>query len=119
MSDSQLTITPTSQNWQYGYDAATHETKKCKCLLAFLFIILFLVVGFLLVNNNNCQCQLQLDMINERMEAHNLHVDNAIHLLEYQIKQLKEMLNINIKNLETEMYLLAKTKYTIKYNAYL
>lgn len=35
---------------------------------------------------------MQLDMINERMQAHNLQVDNAIHLLEYQIQQTKEMM---------------------------
>jgi hypothetical protein len=59
----------------------------------------------------------QLDMINKWMQAHNLLVDTAIHLLEYQILQTKEMMNINIKNLEIGMDSLSKTKYTIKYRA--
>lgn len=106
MTDSQLIATPIGENWQYGYEAAMRENKKYIYLLAFGFIIIFLFCVFLLIKNseNNCQCQAQLDMINERMQAHNLHVDNAIHLLEYQIQQMKKMLNINIKNLETGIH---------------
>jgi capsular polysaccharide biosynthesis protein len=103
-------------------EAAIRENKKWIRILAIGFVSLLLCCGFLLINNsyyNNCQCKVQLDMINERMQAHNLQVDNAIHLLEYQILQTKEMMNINIKNLEIGMDLLpvSKTKYTIKYKA--
>ncbi|GET51379.1 uncharacterized protein OCT59_025784 [Rhizophagus irregularis] len=89
-SDSQVTATSTGENWCYRYEAAIREIKKYIHLLAIGFIMILLVFcGFLLINNsydNNCQCQVQLDMINERMQAHNLHVDDAIHLLEYQIQ---------------------------------
>lgn len=89
------------------------STAKCPYihLLAIGFTNLLLFYRFLLINNsydNNYQCQVQLDMINKQMQAHNLYVNNAIHLLEYQ-----KIININIKNLETEMDLLFKTKYII------
>jgi hypothetical protein len=120
LSDSQLTATPTGENWNYGYEAAVRENKKWFRILAVGIFSLLLCCGFLLINNsynNNCQCKVGLDMINERMKAHNFHVDSAIYLLEYQIQQTKEMMNMYIKNLETGINLLPKTKYTIKYKA--
>lgn len=120
LSDSQVTATPTGENWHYRYEAAIRENKKCIGILSIGFVSLLLFCGFLIINNsyyNNCQCQVQLEMINERMQAHNIHVDDAIHLLEYQIQQTKEIMNNNIKNLETGIDLLAKTKYNIKYKA--
>lgn len=92
------------------------ENKKCIWLLMFAFISL-LFVFFILLNHYNCHYQVEIDLINERMQAHNLHVDNAIHLLEYQIQQINQIANAYINNLEIGIDLLANTKYTTKYNA--